>query len=246
MSLKLNQLVALEKGSKTRHCSETSAIYKLIQKPALFNGLTKTYASVLEGDSESLPPETQRVQQRVPDVLKKLRALSSIYFDITARKEWTNSAATANVVVDGSVLLENVPVTYLLFLEKQLVDIRTEASKLPVLDETEEWKLDETTNLFKTDAIKTHRTKKMQKPLVLYAATPEHPAQTVVITEDVIAGHWTAVKQSGAISKIKRDEILERVETLIQAIKVAREEANSRLEVTAPSVGQKIFDYLQW
>jgi hypothetical protein len=98
--------------------------------------------------------------------------------------------------------------------------------KLPVLSNDENWKLDEVAGLYKTDDIVTNRTVKVQKPLVLYPATDKHPAQTQLVTEDVTAGSWNTVKQSGAIPADRRTALLDRIERVLNAVKEAREEAN--------------------
>jgi hypothetical protein len=60
----------------------------------------------------------------------------------------------------------------------------------------------------------------------------------------VIAGFWHLVKHSGAIPKPDKQRITERVEKLLQAVKRAREEANSVEEVATPPIGGPIFAYL--
>jgi hypothetical protein len=163
---------------------------------------------------------------------------------VTARKDWANCLAKATVEVDGKPLLHDVPVTFLLFLEKQLTDMRTLVDRLPVLDEAEQWNFDENAKLYKTDAITTHRTRKVQKPIVMYDATPEHPAQTQLIVEDVIVGHWKLTKHSGALPKGEKDKLIARIEKLLQGVKQAREAANGLDEVKTPAVGDTVFGYL--
>jgi hypothetical protein len=163
--------------------------------------------------------------------------------DITATKDYANCHASADVVLDGQVLIQNAPATYLLFLEKQLSDLHTFVDKMPTLDETDDWTRDENSTLFKTAAIPTQRTKKVQKPLVLYPATAEHPAQTQMITEDVVVGYWDTIKQSGALPVPRKQVLLERIEKLSQAVKFAREQANS-VEAEPQKVGGTIFTYL--
>jgi hypothetical protein len=240
---KLNQIIAIEKGIKARSYSELTELNKAVQKPDLFNGFVKTYQKKDE-EGEDLPPEKKRVQFVASEVLRSVERSIGELMDVTARKDWTNCAASADVVVRGRTIIEGAPVSFLLFLEKQLTDIRTFVDNIPVLDPAENWSKDENSGLYKTDAIQTHRTKKVQKPIVLYPATTEHPAQTQIITEDVIAGFWVQVKQSGAMPKPVREALLERVETLLRAVKEAREEANIRDEVKAPSVGASVFGYL--
>jgi hypothetical protein len=241
---KLNQIIAIEKGIKTRVYGEVGTIHKTLQKPGLFNGFAKTYHPLNLEDGESLPPEQQKVQFDVGNLLTQIATLSTEYFDVTARKDWTNCIASADIEVEGTVLLKDVPVTYLLFLEKQLTDIRTIFDGLPVRDFTEDWIKDDSSGLHKTIETKTHRTKKIQRPLVLYPATPEHAAQTQIITEDVIAGHWHLTKFTAAISKPRKDKLVERIDTLIKAVKQAREAANAVEEDETPEVGKTLFAYL--
>ena len=166
--------------------------------------------------------------------------------NIVARKEWSNAsgATKANVEVDGKVLLEEVPVTYLLFLEKILTDFRTEMTKMPVLDASDVWSLDNESGLYKTAEVVQHRTKKTQKPVVMLQPTPEHPGQAVMVTEDVQVGTWGTVKSSGAMKAEDKRQILDRIEKLMNAVKQAREEANSVEETEPSAVSEPVFNYL--
>ena len=241
--MKLNQVIAVEKGVKSRAYSELTEFHKVCQKPDLFSGFSKAYRK-RDDESEDLPPEQKKVQFRVDDILKKVATTLTELMDITAAKDHGNTNAKANLSVNGALpLLTGVPVTYLLFLEKQLTDLRTFIEKLPELDEIDDWDRDQATGLYKTEPVETHRTKKLQKPIVLYPATPEHPAQTQLITEDVLVGYWETVKHNGGIPKPRKDKMFERADALLKAIKFAREEANEA-EALPQVVGQKIFDYL--
>lgn len=240
---KLNQIIAIEKGIKSRTYSEFGELHKAAQKQELFNGFSKTYQKKNE-ESEDLPAENKRVQYTVNDVLRNGARILTELFDVTARKDYTNCAAKADVKVDEVVIIKAAPVSYLLFLEKQLTDLRTFAGALPVLDNAENWDLDPNSGLFKTDPIQTHRTKKIVRPIVLYNATPEHPAQTQLVTEDILAGYWNQVKQSGAMPAPDKAALLNRIEILLQAVKQAREEANGLDEVATPEVGEAVFNFL--
>lgn len=240
---KLNQIIAIEKGIKSRTVSDVTELYKNAQKSGLFNGFTKTYRKINE-DDESLPGEGQRVQHIARDMLNAAERSLTELMNVTARKDWTNCDAKGTIEVDGTVILKDVPVTFLLFLEKQVTDLRTFVATIPVLDASDDWNYDSATGLHKTNVVSTHRTKKQQKPLVLYPATPEHPAQTQIITEDVLAGFWDQVKQSGAMTRGDKQALAERVEKLLRAIKEAREAANIQEEVKSPDIGAAVFGYL--
>ncbi|MBT9547874.1 MAG: hypothetical protein IV090_20970 [Candidatus Sericytochromatia bacterium] len=239
---KLNQIIAVEKGVKSRDHAEVSNLYKLIQKPELFNGITRTYRKKSE-EGEDYPADRKKVAVRAQEALAKFAESKTELFDITAQKDYANCHAVANVVVDGVILLEKAPVTYLLFLEKQLNDLHTFVSSLPILDEAEDWSLDANSDLYKTQPVQTAKTKKVQRPLVMYPATTEHPAQTQLITEDIIEGYWDSIKYSAAVPLPKKQALVKRAQTLLDAVKKAREEANA-VDAFKKEVGKKLFDYL--
>lgn len=240
---KLNQIIAIEKGTKSRVYSADTERDKILQKPALFNGMTRNYKSN-DDQGDQLPPEKVKVQHKVKDILDQVERHNTEYFDLTARKDWTNCTAKADVVIDGAVIIPQAPVSFLLFLEKQLTDLKTMIGRLPVTDVAEDWELDENSGLFKTAETKAHRTKKVQKPIVLIAPTVEHPGQAQLVTEDIIEGYWYATKQSGAMRQPDQDTILERIVKLLQAVKQAREAANMQEEVDTPKIGEPVFTYL--
>lgn len=241
--MRLSQILALEKGIKTKAASSITAAHKTTQKAGLAVGFLKTYVPSNE-EGETCPPESQKVQCKVEDVIDQVSKDLAELFDITAVKDWTNCKAKADVFLNGSVFIRNVPATYLLFLEKQLIDLRTFVSKITELDPSKEWRMDENSGLFRTDPSKTQRTKKIQCPIVLYDATPDHPAQTQLITRDEVVGHWSTVYNSGAIAPTRKMLILDRIEKLIRAVKLAREEANSIEEENVDSIGNDVMSYL--
>src|SRR6188508_2919115 len=132
-SVALNKLIAIESGVKTGAKRKETDLYHVLQKNTLLNGINRTYQPK-DDDGDKLPSETTLVQVKVEKVIKELSTELTRLFDVTLTKEVGNSNAKADVTVDGKVLLKQVPVTYLLFLEKQLVDINTFVGKLPVLD----------------------------------------------------------------------------------------------------------------
>src|SRR3954451_22214870 len=239
---RLNQIIAVEKGVKSRSFQELTDAHHALQKSALLAGISRTYRPKDE-EGEQLPPESTKVQVKADEVVAQTTAILTRLFDVTATKDWTNCAPRADVVVDGQPLLTAVPVAYLLFLEKQLVDLHTFVRKLPLLDASESWTYDSAADCYATDPVQTVRTKKIPRNHVKAEATEHPPAQVEVYYEDVTVGYWRTVKFSGALPQKRVNELLERVEKLQQAVKFAREEANS-LEVTDQKVGDKVFGYL--
>jgi len=239
---KLCQLIAVEKSVKNKAQTVITEAYHKIQKPALLAGISRTYRP-LDELGEQLPAESTRVQTTVDELIRDVSKTMIDLFDVTASKDWGNCKAVANVVVDGVTLMQNVPVTYLLFIEKKLVDIHTFVSKMPVLDPSEDWQFDPNVGHFASKPSETMRTKKLSVPLVLAPATDKHPAQVKEVTEDKAVGTWRTVKFSGAWPAQRVADVLDRIERLQRAVKFARENANSS-EVEQVNVGKCVFDFL--
>jgi hypothetical protein len=242
MATKLNQIIAVEKGVKTTSFQQLTEAHQQLQKQNLLGGISRTYRPKDE-EGETFPPESTRVQVRTEEIIRETTASLTRLFDVTATKEYANCKAKADILVDGTALLKDVPATYLLFLEKQLTDLHTFIKKLPVLDASETWEYDSSSDTYATEPVQTTKTKKVPRNHVKAEATEQHPAQVEVYYEDIVVGTWRTVKFSGALPAKRVNELLQRVEKLQQATKFAREEANS-LEVDDVNMGAKVFQYL--
>ena len=150
---------------------------------------------------------------------------------------------TLVAVTPQEIILRDAPVTFLLFIEKQLGDLATMVRKLPVLDQGETWKHEAATNAYATDPSMSVKTKKIPRAFVKAPATVQHPAQVDTFTEDVVVGQWKTIKYSGAMPQSRAAEVLERIGKLQAAVKFAREEANT-ITVTDRHVGKDVFAYL--
>lgn len=239
---KLNQVLAIQQGVQATAKSVLDKSYHQLQRAPLLAGLSRTYRPKDE-EGEKLPPEGNLVQVKVEEIITDITAASTRLYDVVATKDQANTQASADVVVDGESLLTNVPVTFLLWLEKRLEDLHTFVGKLPVLEPGEIWDFDSNTNVYRTPVTETIRTKKVPRNHVKAVATDKHPAQVEVWMEDVQVGTWSATKFSGAIPAQRRAQLLERVNKLTEAVKTAREQANA-ITVTDVHVGEPIFAYL--
>ena len=239
---KLNQIIAITQGKKAQAHKALTEAYQTLQKNALLEGVSRTYRPRDE-EGEQLPPEKKLVQAKVHQSIGAVVGALTELFDIVATQDYANCQARADVVVDGVTLARGVPVTHLLFLEKQLVDIHTFVEKLPTLDPGESWQYNEDADCHASEPYQTTKTKKVLKNHVKAEATKEHPAQVETYTEDVIVGYWTTVKFSGAIPARERNEILGRVRKLQEAVKSAREEANG-MEVELRKIGSAVLQYV--
>lgn len=239
---KLNQIIAVVNGKKSKTQKAFTEIYHNLQKPTLFEGVTKVYEP-LDENGDAQPPEKKLVQYRVSDALKAARETLEDVLDVTATQDFGNCKAKASVVVDGVTVLKDVPVTYLLFLEKQLTDVHTFVTKLPTLDPAEKWDFSADVDAYVTERSFRYNTKKVPRNHVKAEATKEHPAQVEMYYEDVPVGKTWTTKFSGAIPAKEKNALLARVEKLQEAVKLAREEANAT-EVEQVKVGEAVFSFL--
>lgn len=240
---KLHQINAVLLHAKTTAQRDLTDLHHTVQKVPLLSGLSRTYQPRDE-DGEQLPPEGTRVQVEVGKAIAEASAALGRLFDLQLIQDRGNAVAKANIVVGGKILLSDVPVTYLLFLAKRLIDLRTLVDKLPVLDPAESWSWDEAREVWRTALSQTVRSKKVPRNHVLAEATDRHPAQVQVYNEDVPVGIWTTVKLSGAVPAARRRELLARIDALIDAVQTAREEANSVEVSDTAAAGSTILDYL--
>lgn len=244
-NLRLNQVVAIEKGAKVVGESALTQAYQQAQKPGPWNGVTRTYQPKDE-DGDQLPPESTRVQFKGQDLLNNVRQNFGRLLDVTATKDEGNTQARADVIVDGEIILAQLPVPTLLYLEKKLGDLQNSLLRsLPVVDPADVWTWDENQGVYRAEPVQTTRTKKVPKAFVKAQATDKHPAQVEVFTEDVSVGTWTTTKLSGAFTETRKAELLDKVRRLIQAVKEARELANVT-EVRDVRIGEAVFNFLGW
>lgn len=239
---KLNQVIAVEKGIKTRVYAEFTELHKATQKQELLDGFSKIYTPKEEG-GDVLPPESKKVQYQGSQVMRQVAKILGELFDVTAQKDWANCSAAADVVVGDTVIVEKAPPTFLMFLDKQLSDLLKFVSAFGELDAAVDWNFDGATGLYKSEPIKTRRAEKKKRAIVLYDATDKHPAQTQLIDEDIVVGYWETTKFSGALPRPEKMAILERIQTLLNAVKQALEVANQQ-EAPSQAVAVRIFDYL--
>lgn len=240
---KLNQIIAIEKGAKTNAEKVATEVYHQLQVAKSLEGMVRTYKPNDAEDPEKLPDEVKLVQVKANEELVKVFDALTKHFDIAATKEMSNCTAKADIKVGTAVIAKDVPVGFLLFLEKQLVNIATQLKKAPVLDPAFSWKWDENKGCYVSDPVTQNKTRKVMRNHVKTEATKEHPAQVETYTEDIVVGHWSKTEFSGALPRDVVKELIVRAEALQEAVKLAREEANS-IEAKPLNPGKAIFDYL--
>lgn len=240
----LNKVVAADNGSRNRRRDRISDLHHRVQNRELLTGLTKTYQHLDAENPEELPDERKNVQLTATEVLGQTRKMDADWWNIAATRERGNTQATADVEIDGDLLLASVPVNTLIFLEKRLQEWRTFVEKLPLLDPAEEWAVeDEGRGIWRSRQTEVNRTRKVWKSFVTVEPTETQPGQAHVYTEDAIVGRYTLTKFSGGIHPTRKSQLLDRIEKLIRAVREAREQANS-VDVEPQEIAETVFTWL--
>ena len=240
---KLNQVIAVVAGKKKKATDCLTEAYHQIQKTTLFEGLSRVYQPK-DDEGERLPSEAKIVQVKCAELIAGVRRSLAEMYDIIATQDYANCEAKADIVVSGVTVLPAVPVTHLLFIEKQVTDLETFIARLPVLDPGEQWAYDNAAGCWATIPSESTRTKKVPKAFVKYEATKEHPAQVETFHEDIQVGTWKTVKFSGAVPAKEKNELLDRVRALREGVVHAREQANGMEVKTIENVGNAVLNFV--
>lgn len=246
---RLYETLAVEadkKGIATRILEESTRVFK--DKHNLFQGGTKTLSMLEEGQSalEDANSEIKEVSTTVGERLDYTVGPVSDWLDVTLQKEATNQIAVADLVVDGEVLAENLPATFLLGLEDKLKGIRKMYNEVPTLSPTIIWEdnVNGKANTFRSKNLEVKtKTQKVPKSHIEVAPTEFHPAQISRWNEEVVVGKYETSHLSGMVSSERKMQLLGRVDKLIQATKQARMRANG-VEVIKSRVGADLFKYI--
>lgn len=240
--MKLHQALALMKGATSDAHSVITRAHHDLMKGQLLTGLRKVYRAADEDDTVTYPTEYQKVQLNAKRVIAEMLPSQVRLFDVTAARDFTNMSAVADVVVDGRVIVQDAPVSYLLWLEKKLGELETFVKKVPVLNPEFNWVADDAEG-WVSQPVETTKTKKVKRVLTLHPGTDKHPPQVQTYDEDVVQGYWTSFRYSGALPQSDVNTMIKRVRKLQDAVKVAIAEANAA-EADDPKPGKNIFDFV--
>lgn len=233
-------------GKKSKLKEELSSIVGLLSKPALFVGESKIYEPHANADdrSQQMPPEFKKVQERALDVLKNVKKETSDLIDLVFTQDSGNTQAKADIVVDGVVIKQDVPVTTLMFLLKQMQELLNIVKHVPTPDPSIDWVYDENAGLLtsKTDQV-TLRTQKVPEVLKKFEPVGQHPGQADIIHVDKPIGEYHKKLFSGALPASQKIQMIERINKLIEALKTARETANL-LDIKEQKIADDLFNYV--
>ena len=245
---KLHELLAVEGNleSQAQKCrSELAATFE--KKRHHFGEKRVTFTA----NSEGAQPVTEEQSDIQTTVAKEIALISGIIaksIDASHHIDVANCTAKADVVTEnGETILQNVPATALLQLEKRLKEVHELVAAIPTLDPAKGFKQDEhrEPGIFKAREISKTRTKKTVRPMVLYEATKEHPAQVKEVTEDLPIGVILEQEWSSLVTPAIKADILDRCDILVRAVRRARARANElEIDVKSNQIGKNLLDFI--
>ena len=251
---KLHELLAVEadqKGRAENIMNETRKVFK--EKPNLFNGFVRTFKPFTD-DGIDYPQDHLKLTSTVDEKLAYACATIVKYYDVLLQKETTNQVALADLVVNGEVIATSLPATFLLGMESRLKKLRDVYVQIPTLAVGTEWKSDESKGAGVYTTVNPEETLKAVKTIkskVLYPAQfPKEgeggqsiPAVIDKWDESENVGKYSKTYWSGMVTSARKSQLLDRIDTLLQAVKKARQRANNT-EVVNVTVGKKLMDFI--
>lgn len=242
----LHALLAVEgdlEGAHKKILDETKVTFT--KKSDHFMGQFRKLEMFVD-DGIKYPEQHKKLDTTVQKKLDYLMGIEVRYFDALLAKESTNQLAFADLVVDGDVLAQALPATFLLGMENRLKHLRAAYEVIPTLQPGIEWELDESQGegVYKIKHPEEKlKTETVVEPIVLYEATKEHPAQIKEVSKTNNVGKYITITWSGMITPAEKSVLLGRIDKLIRAFKQARQRANTA-EVKQRSIGKELFDYI--
>ncbi|MCO5145404.1 MAG: hypothetical protein M9895_04390 [Aquamicrobium sp.] len=242
----LHALLAVEADlTNTAKAVLEETVTTFAKKPDHFRGHVKAVTYFNEARVQENEREEKKLVTTVDDKLEFTLDHVARLYDALLQKEEANQRAKIDLVIDGEVIGTDLPATFLLGLENRLKSVHQTILTAPTLDPSLIWEEDQNAGegVYRSTPQVSKRTEKDTQFKVLAAATDKHPAQIEKWTVDVPVAKIETTHVSGMWTPAKKAEVLARVDKLMNAVKKARQMANT-VEVDKIQVGQKIKDYL--
>lgn len=243
----LHEVLAVEKTAEQQAKKLLRHSIATLGKENLFNGHTKTLTYFSSENEHLNSKETVTLESTVDENLEYTFAEVAKWLDVVLTKDTTNQNANADLEVEGKVIATDVPATFLLGLETKLNEIRAVYEAVHTLAPGKEWipDLNEREGVYKTvePEVQFKEEKTMQYDVVVQP-TEHHPAQVKERTINEKVGKYVTTRVSGLMTPKQKAACLERIDTLLVAVKKARQRAN-QVEIVNDYIGDAIFQYIR-
>lgn len=246
---KLHEVLAVEAGlNVTAKNTNQETVGTFRKRDEHFMGSTRMLEHFAEQDHKLNVTEHKPITTTVIDKLLYNQQPNIRAWDAYLQKEATNQIAKADITIDGTTLVQDVPSTALLGLESRLNELREVYREIPTLAPGHVWQEDRDARanggIYNAkDPDTNFRTKRLITPVVMAPATEHHPAQVQAVPEDVPIAKITTYHTSGMITSAQKSDLLGRIDKLLRAVKRARQRANNA-DVERRHIGKTLFDYI--
>lgn len=229
---KLHEILAAEKTPLAAWNEMHAETLKKF-KGSFFDGHSKSLHMIEDTEANRATQgqnrEEKPVTTTVYDTLDYVFEIFGRSEDLQFQKNQTNRHASGTVMWRGQELLKEMPVDELLGLEARLKKVRELFEAVPTLDATKHWVKAENigTHIWETKfPEETTKTNKEMTPVLMAAATKEHPAQVQAVPKDIVVGKFTTIKRSGAATALEKANSIKLIDELMVEVKQARMRAN--------------------
>lgn len=246
----LHEILAVEKSlAESANHVIKDTVKNLAERRTLFEGQTKVH-QIFDDNKQHLvqATENKEVQSTVNEQIDYMASTVAQYYDVVLQKESANQTANADIIVDGSTIASNIPAIVLLGLESKLLSLVAVYNAIPTLDAAKSWT--PATGYAKPNVFVGTFPEERQQSVVsktwkeISPATVQHQAQLKEVESTDVIGKYTITSFSAAISSEDKAARIARLQSLIRAVKEARQRANN-VEVTSfPGFGTALFSYI--
>jgi len=246
---KLHELLAVETSLKQQaEKCRTDQVNTFEKKRHLFEEKHVEF----KPDAENAQPQVESqssLQSSIGKELVWIQGHLTKALDASFQVADANTRAKADIVLDddaNTILAKDVPATALLELEKRCTEIQQLITAIPTLDPAKGFEPDAQRGpgVYKAREVVKIRTQKQPKPIVLYDATKEHPAQTQLLTIDVPVGKVEEKEWSSLITPAEKANLLDRIEILTRAVRRARSRANDVEVDLTKKIGKQLLGFV--
>jgi hypothetical protein len=251
MAARIHQLLAIMTPLNTETDTVLARLGQIAATEDLFKGL-ETTSELVDQPSDpnartrrATPKKVTKVRFTTKSVLEEAEKLFTRKWNAALTLDTAQGEATANLSVDGELILEDVPVRHLVYLEGELTKLTAIVSALPVLDGAQDW-TQENTEPGQWRTVRPREGTRSDKVMFNWHkgnGTPTIKEDVEIMTRDEVVETTETVNFSGALPADRKALLLDRLSTLKIAVKMAREEANSA-QVTQLEEGAALFGWL--
>ena len=243
---KLHEVLAVEASKEKVASKLVMESIRTLGKENLFSGSVRRLVMLDTAESYLDGEERVALTTTVDENIEYLTKPIADYWDVVLQKDRANQSAMSAIMVNGEAITEQLPATYLLGMETKLNNLRKLYEAIPTLAPGITWDVDEQERVgtFKArNDIVSFKTEKDMEFKEASPATKEHPAQIARMERTRNTGTYTTTKWSGMLTPLDKAERLARLDQLLNAIKQARQRANS-VEVENTKIGTDLLNFI--